>query len=150
MKVVTTLLAGLCVSVLAVPVSRAVPMRPMPTVNVTGTVVEVRWFPEQTKKGLPGASGSLGHDRKFPAHFEVRLKDVDIEVVRPTDNGGLDGPAGKQAEYRLRINSDDKHLLKPGMRIKVPSYQTRGDEGGIWTKHGKIEIIAKPKPTTRE
>ena len=150
MKFVKTLSAALCISVLAIQVARAVPMRPTPTVTVTGTVVEAKWFPEQTKKGMPGASGSLGIDRKFPAHFEVRLKDAVVEVTRSTGNKHLDGPTGKRPEYRLRVNTDDKNLLKPGMRIKVPNYHIRGDEGGIWSRHDKVEILSRPTPAPKK
>ena len=143
MKSLTTLFAVL-VSAITAPLSHAVPMRPMPTVTVTGTVTEAKWFPEETKKAMHGASGSLGQDRKFPAHFEVQLKDVDVQIVRSTGHKGGDGSSGKQANYRLRINSNDKDLLKPGMKIKVANYHVGGDEGGIWSKHDKVEILATP------
>jgi len=132
---------ALCAFLAAVQIVQAAPMRPMPTVTVTGTVVEAKWTPEHTKKGMPGASGSLGHDRKFPARFQVRLKDVEVEIV-DINQGGF--PSGKQASYRLTINSNDKELLKPGMKIKVSNYHMGGDEGGTWVKHDPVEILSKP------
>lgn len=135
---------ALCAFLTVVQVVRAAPMRPMPTVTVTGTVVEAKWTPERTEKGMPGASGSLGHDRTFPARFQVRLKDVEVEIVQSVGNKHMDGPSGKQASYRLTINSNDKELLKPGMKIKVSNYHMGGDEGGTWVKHDPVQILSKP------
>lgn len=134
----------------------AAPMPPTPTVTVVGTVVEAKWTPEETKKGRPGMSGSLGRDRTFPARFAARLKDAEVEIVKSTGNQRFDGPSGKVDSYRLIINSNDKDLLKPGMRIKVANYRIWGDEGFVGSKHDNVEIlgqatqpaakIAAPKP----
>ena len=150
MKSITTLFAVLCLTVMIYQVSLAVPMRPTPTVTVTGTIMAAKWFPEQMKKGVPGASGSLGQNRKFPAHFEVQLKDVNVEIVRSTGDKSWDGPSGKVPEYRLRINSNDKDQLKTGMRIRVFNYHISGDEGGIWSRHEKVEILSTSEPAPKK
>lgn len=144
MRKIKRLFGGLCVIVLATQIARGMPMRPMPVVTVTGTVVEAKWVPEETSKGQPGAPGSLGRDRKIPAHFEVQLKDVDVQIVHSTGNKDFDGPSGRQPKYDLRINSDKKDLLKPGMKIKVPNYRIGGDEGGVWSQHDEVQVLTAP------
>lgn len=53
------------------------PIRPVGPVDVRGTVSEIKWVPEEKLKGIPGMSGSAGHDRVIPAHFLVTLIDYD-------------------------------------------------------------------------
>jgi len=118
----------------------ASPMPPAPTVNVTGTVVEATWTPAATKPDAPEGDPNYVH----PACFKVLLKDAEVEMVKPTGNKQWDGPTGKLPEYRLRIQTNDKELLKPGMKIKVVNY--RGDRGAIWSRHGKVEILSTAKP----
>ena len=145
----TTVVFAVVASLLAVEVAQASPMPPSPIVTVTGTITEANWTPEETKQAIPGMSGSAGRDRKIPARFQVRLRDADVQITRSTGDKHFDGQSGKVAEYRLIINSDNKDLLKPGMKVKVVNYHVSGDEGGMWSNHDRVEILAGPPEPKR-
>lgn len=51
---------------------------PVDPVDITGTIIDAEWMPERKVKGRPGYSGSLGHDRTFPAQFRAQLKDFEV------------------------------------------------------------------------
>lgn len=127
----------------------AAPLPPQAPVDVMGTIGEAKWFPE---KRVPAAStrasGSLGHDRVFPAHFLVTLEDYDgissATAQRLSARVDTQSTSTKTGDtLLLMLNSPDKELLKPGMRVRVRDYTVSGDEGGTWAKHGPIDIMAK-------
>jgi hypothetical protein len=127
----------------------AAPLPPMKPVTVTGTIVEAKWVAEREVKGSPGMSGSLGHDRKFPAHFIIGLKDLDgVTTEAAARMTGLLGSQSalsqgmKSAPMVLLLNDDNKDHLKAEKRIRVTNYQVSGDEGGTWTKYDKVEILS--------
>jgi hypothetical protein len=129
----------------------AAPMPPEPLLDLSGAVAEAKWFPAEALKGVPGMSGSAGHDRIFPAHFLVVLKDYD----------GISSGTAKRISYyvegraavasrkgggptvTLRLNHENRDWLRPGMRIRLRGYQVRGDEGGTWTAFHDLEILEK-------
>lgn len=129
----------------------AAPIRPIGPVDVSGTISEIKWVPEEKVRGVQGMSGSLGHDRTRSAHFLVTLTDYDgvnAETARRM-TGYLNRTAFKGEKQQdkpsfilLKINHNDKNYLRKGMKIRVIGYEVRGDEGGTWTYHDKVEIPA--------
>jgi hypothetical protein len=127
----------------------AAPIRPIGPIDVSGKISQIKWFPEEKVKGIPGMSGSAGHDRIRLAHFLVTLTDYDgvnAETAR-TMTRYLDWTALKGEKQRdkpsfilLKINHNDKAYLRQGMKIRVIGYEVRGDEGGTWTYYDKVEI----------
>jgi len=131
----------------------AAPIRPIGPVDVSGTVSEIKLVPEEKLKGIPGMSGSAGHDRVIPEHFLVTLIDYDgvtaetaRMMTRYLDWNALKGEEQKDKPsfILLRINYGDRNFLKKGMKIKVSGYTVRGDEGGTWTSYGTIDILSQP------
>ena len=51
----------------------------------------------------------------------------------------------KPAVLFLQIDSENKKLFKPGMKIKVTGYTVRGDEGGTWTNYEKLQTPLHPE-----
>lgn len=128
----------------------AAPLPPFPPVDVTGKIAEIHWVAPQQLQGIAGMSGSAGHDRTIPAHFIIQLTDyegVDAETARQMtgyiDYSALrDEPENSQPSFiLLRINSEDQHFLQEGMSFKVYGYSVRGDEGGTWTSHERLQIL---------
>jgi hypothetical protein len=125
----------------------AAPIPPLGPVDITGTVVQAQWIPEQKIKGIPGMSGTLGIDRVKRAHFVVALEQyegVDAKTARQM-TGYLDAsaprePDSTQAPQRIlmQLDHEDKEFLKKGMRITVKGYKIAGDEGGTWTSYEEI------------
>jgi hypothetical protein len=153
-KVLLTVLTVFSVILDCAP-GAAAPMRPLGPLDIVGTVVEAKWSPKETKKAIPGMSGSAGVDRVVPAHFLIQLKDYeskDAETARTINGymrpGGNQAPEGqgKPPILWIQVNSDQNDLLKKGMKIKLINYSVSGDEGGIWTKHEKLEILQSQTP----
>ncbi len=127
----------------------ASPLPPLGPADITGTVVEVKWFPRREMKGIAGMSGTAGIDRVFPAHFLVALQPYEgvsgdtatlmTEYVHPP-SGQHPSSAGP---LFINIAHDDADLLKTGMKIQVRGYEVRGDEGGTWTKYQDITVISE-------
>jgi hypothetical protein len=120
----------------------AAPVPPVGPFDITGTISEVQWYPEQFVKGKPGASGSLGRDRSIPSHFLIKLVNysgVDVNnAIRITryisfKAYGDNNPSGRPPFIILKLNFKDRNFLSAGKKIKVRGYTVRGDEGGTWT-----------------
>ena len=132
---------------------------PVPTigpVDVTGTVVEVQWYPEAQVKGVPGMSGTLGIDRIVRPHFLVAL--APYAGVTPAQAQRMTGylrpgpppEAGTNAappQLLLQLDHANREYLQRGMEIAVSSYEISGDEGGTWTRWKYIRILAASPPT---
>jgi len=128
----------------------AAPIPRLGPVDVTGTIVEAQWTPEQNIKGIPGMSGTLGIDRVVHAHFVVALEQyegVDPKTARRM-TGYLDPSAPRELDSSeapkrilLQLNHEDRDFLKRGMRITVTGYKIAGDEGGTWTSFTEIKIL---------
>ena len=54
--------------------------------DITGTISEIKWYPQKTIKGIPGMSGSAGYDRIMPAHFIIKLTNY---LKLPLEKGGF-------------------------------------------------------------
>jgi hypothetical protein len=131
--------------------SSGAPIPPVCPVNICGTVSEAKWMPEEMVKGIPGMSGSAGHDRVVPAHFLIALRNfdgVDSETTRRI-TGYLAGsafeaagPEGTPPLMLLKINHPDKNYLRKGMNIDISGYTVRGDEGGTWTSYERIDVVS--------
>jgi hypothetical protein len=120
----------------------AAPIPPVGPFDISGTIGEIQWVPEQQVPGQPGFSGSLGRDRLVPAHFVVLLVNfsgVDANnAVRMSryiipDAYGNSNPSGMPPYIILKLNFKDSNFLSVGKKIKVRGYVVRGDEGGTWT-----------------
>jgi len=136
----------LCYILLMVSKSVTAPLPPLGPIDVSGTVTEVRWFPEKSIKGIPGMSGSAGRDRSFPAHFIIELNNtegVDRETARRMSfyvAGERSVAGGPSSTIFLQLNHVDRNFLQKGMNIRITGYTIRGDEGGTWTSYKKIDI----------
>lgn len=141
-----------CLFIIALKATAA-PIIPVGPVDVSGTVSEIKWAPEEKLEGIPGMSGSAGHDRIIPEHFLVTLTDYDgvtAETARMM-TWYLDWNAIKDEEKKdkppfilIRINYSDRNYLKKGRKIKVSGYMVKGDEGGTRTSYGAIQILSQP------
>lgn len=133
----------------------AAPIQQIGPVDIRGTVSDLQWNPEKTIQGIPGMSGSAGHDRIVPAHFLVTLSHysgvdfqtaaamtryVDWSVFRSKDRN--DSPSF----VTLMINHNNPNFLRKGMNIKISGYTIRGDEGGTWTYFSSINILNQQLP----
>ena len=120
-------------SATAAPIPRTGP------ITLEGTIEDLRWSPEQSHKGMPKMSGSLAHDRTFPARYVVVLREITI-----LDGHGGYGLAVDVAERKatlLLAHPADDQFLRKGMRIRVSGYEEGGDEGGTWSNHVSIEVL---------
>jgi hypothetical protein len=146
---------------LALPVSAmllgevsAVPMIPLGPVDVSGTIVELKWVPAKRIKGIPGMSGSAGFDRIIPAHYLAALRPYagpDVQLARLLNHrigaGDLNPADPDQAPATLVVwvlGVRPGHL-KVGMRVLLPAYTIFGDEGGIGVRHDLPVIGARPR-----
>lgn len=59
-------------SATAAPIPKAGP------ITLEGTIEDLRWSPEEFRKGMAGMSGTLGQERTFPARYVVVLRDINI------------------------------------------------------------------------
>ena len=111
----------------------AAPLPPLPAADLCGRIIAQRWVAEDHRKALPGASGSLGHDRTVPAHLRVVLGEV-TGVSRDLA-GRLSRIAGAQAGevpeggMLLLLGADRPDRLAGAVSLCVKGYALRGDEG---------------------
>jgi hypothetical protein len=127
----------------------AAPIPPAGPFDISGTISEVQWFPEQHVPGKKGFSGSLGHDRVFAAHFVVKLVNYSgvtaenaVRITRYISYKayGDKNPSGMPPFIILKLDHKDKSYLKKGMKIRVKGYKVRGDEGGTWTSNSGVSV----------
>ncbi len=60
---------ALPIAILLCAEASAVPMNPPGPVDVSGTIMELKWVPAKWIEGIPGMSGSAAVDRIIPAHY---------------------------------------------------------------------------------
>lgn len=152
MKKDAPLMISLFCAILVGGTAIAAPLPREQPANISGTIAEAKWFPAKSLRGIPGMSGSAGHDRTVAAHFLVTLKNYDgissatakriSFYVRPAAAGAM---STDQPTVQLQLNHEDREYLKSGMRIRVKGYQIAGDEGGTWTRFSAIEILSQPQ-----
>lgn len=132
----------------------AVPMIPLGPVDVSGTIVELKWVPAKRVKGIPGMSGSAGVDRIIPAHYLAALRPYagpDAQLARLLNYGALAGdlnpadPDEAPATLVVWVLGVRPGHLKVGMRVLLPAYTIFGDEGGIGVRHDLPVIGARPR-----
>ncbi|TWT01696.1 hypothetical protein [Reyranella sp. CPCC 100927] len=129
--------------------SAAAPLPPAGPVNLCGTIVSAKWQAAQTARGIPGMSGTAGHDRTFPAQFTILLEAVsgaDAATARNinlafglSDKDAHETPAGPR-RVRLGLNHDDPNFLDGAGSLCIDGYSVRGDEGGTWTEHKSVAV----------
>ncbi len=124
-----------------VSTAEAAPLPPFPEVNVCGEIVEQSWIPSRFVPGRPGFSGSLGHDRTFPAHFRIVLENytgIDATVARRI-NGFLSiVELSELNRLALLLPTDNPELLRGVHRLCIEGFSIRGDEGGTWTTYRRL------------
>jgi hypothetical protein len=128
--------------VLAISYLSAAPMAPVDPVDIKGTIVYAEWTPERKVKGMPGASGSLGSDRTFPAQYRIQLKDFKVFYPKETSWKWI----GESMEMgyptiEVILPEKNKRALGLGMDIMIRGYTRRGDEGGTWYYNHGVEIV---------
>jgi hypothetical protein len=120
-------------SATAAPIPKAGP------ITLEGTIEDLRWSPEEFRKGMAGMSGTLGQERTFPARYVVVLRDINI--LDGHGGYGLAVDVAKRKATLLLVHPADDQFLKKSMRIRVSGYEEGGDEGGSWSKHVSIEVL---------
>jgi hypothetical protein len=122
--------------------SNAAPIIPI-TFTIEGEIKEVVWRPQRLMhKGMPGMSGSLGHDSYSPAQYQTVIINFIIEADDKISRSEVE-KLKKTNELTLFLpHEKDDGFLKKGMNIKVIKYCIRGDEGGNWYRHEKIIILS--------
>ena len=148
-----TLIAAL-LTLLICPALNAAPLRRYPPVDICGTIIEQSWVPAEFRRGRPGFSGSLGHDRTFPAHMRLVLENytgIDAATAHRINRtlGFADSttpnPQGAPRRILLLLPTDNRTLLAGINRLCVEGFAITGDEGGTWTHYQRI----LPPPTER-
>jgi hypothetical protein len=130
--------------------SDGAPLKPLGPIDITGTVSEIKWLPEEKVKGMPGFAGTLGHNRVVPAHFLIKLtafegvdSETAVSMTKYLDWNALKDEKDKERPpfILLWINYNDYYLTS-GMKIRVSGYEIKGDEGGTWTSYKELEILS--------
>ncbi len=145
-----TLCSALLATLLGVSLpSAAAPLPPAGPVDLCGTIVSAQWRAVQTARGIPGMSGTAGHDRTFPAQFTILLEAVsgaDTATARNinlafglSDKEAYETPAGPR-RVRLGLNHHDPNFLDGATSLCIEGYSVRGDEGGTWTEHRRVSV----------
>lgn len=126
---------------------------PLPTfdpVNVCGELVLHRWVPERFVRGRPGFTGSLGHDRTFPASHRVVLRNyqgIDTAMASRINQllsiTAVERGAGAEARVVLLLPHANPHLLDHAASICVEAFQISGDEGGTWTRFRTLTLTRR-------
>jgi hypothetical protein len=128
-------------AVIMVSTAEAAPLPPSPPVDVCGVIVEQSWVPAESLPGQKGFSGSLGHDRTFPAHLRIVLENytgIDATVARRI-NGFLNVTGlSEMNRLALRLPTDNPELLRDVRRLCIEGFTIRGDEGGTWTTYRRL------------
>ena len=129
----------------------AAPIPPIGPVNICGDVVSQSWQAERFVPGRPGFSGSLGHDRTFPARFRVVLQNyrgIDAATaqringylsMQPAERG-----AGGPPRVVLLLAHADSRFLDGAVSLCVEGFRISGDEGGTWTRHTTLSVTRGP------
>jgi hypothetical protein len=131
---ITVLIVFVCVAISA-------PIIPI-TFTIEGKIKEVVWQPRKfVRKGIPGMSGSLGHDSYSLAQYQIVISDFTITSDDARSQSEVER-LKKSTEVTLFLTYEKEDgFLKKGMNIKVINYCIKGDEGGNWYSYEKIIIL---------
>jgi hypothetical protein len=138
--------AGLLVgAVLAAGGGRAAPLPPFAPVDICGAVVSWAWSPPVSVAAVPGASGTLGTERHFPARVRVEVERYtgidDATAVRINRLlGAAETEARPAARLLLILPATDPALLAGVGSLCVRGFRVWGDEGGTWTGYQALEL----------
>jgi hypothetical protein len=113
------------------------------TFTIEGEIQEVIWQPRKlVRKGIPGMSGSLGHDSYSPAQYQIVICNFTIETQDTTSQSEAEKLKTAKELILFLTHERDDGFLNKGMNIKVINYCIRGDEGGNWYSYEKIIILS--------
>jgi hypothetical protein len=142
---------GLFCVLLACSQAVCAPIPRLGPADIRGSVADAKWVPEAVRRGIPGRSGSAGHDRVVAAHFLVTLRNYDgvstSTARRMSHSLGAQPKADDDSTIRLKLNHDRPGYLREGMKIRVRGYSVAGDEGGTWTSYEAIRIEEGDSPS---
>lgn len=128
-------------AVIMVSTAEAAPLPPFPPVNICGVIIEQSWIPTESVPGRPGFSGSLGHDRTFPAHVRIVLENytgIDATVAGRINGFLSAAELSEMGRLALRLPTDNPELLRGVHRLCIEGFTIRGDEGGTWTTYRRL------------
>jgi hypothetical protein len=140
---------GTIAATLALLVTTTAPAAPIPEigpVDVCGDVVSQAWEAARTEPGRPGLSGTLGHDRAFPALFRVILtkyRGIDGATARQINEylGHRVGDAeGAPASLMVWLPHADPRHLDGAVSVCIEGFHVVGDEGGTWTRYRTLSV----------
>jgi len=113
------------------------------TFTIEGEIKEVLWQPQRLiHKGIPGMSGSLGHDSYSLAQFRALISNFTIETKDEFSRSEVEKIRSAKEFILFLKHEKDDGFLKKGMNIKVINYCIKGDEGGNWYSYDKIIILS--------
>lgn len=134
---------------LAAAEAPAAPAPPLGPLDLCGSIVSQAWEPARTVPATPGASGTLGRDRLFPAQFRVVLQGysgIDGAMAARV-NGYLGfaqadagGTPARPARVLLLLPHDDPRHLDGATSLCVVGFRGHGDEGGTWTQYRDLQV----------
>jgi hypothetical protein len=133
--------ATLLLALTATP-APAAPLSLMEPVSFCGTVVDSIWVAARDLPGLPGASGSLGHDRTVPAQMRLVLQDVSgIDADTAARISFLVGIAPDETGVVVLLESQYPLLRITAARVCIKDYTISGDEGITLTHHADLTVL---------
>lgn len=124
---------------------RAAPLPGFAPVDVCGVIRSYDWSPATVVPPRPGASGTLGQERHFPARFRVVIERyTGIDDATATRINRLLGLAENQdagsTRLLLLLPGEDAALLAGIRSLCVRGFRIWGDEGGTWTGFRALEL----------
>jgi len=125
----------------------AAPTPPVGPMTIRGSIEEIAWHPDRFVNAYTiirngkrlHPSGSLGHDRTFPANYAILLVQTTVQNEKGA-NPAYSFAGGTPLRIFINHTKNDG-FLKKGMRIAVYGYTVRGDEGGNWYAYRKISLL---------
>ncbi|MFO1056886.1 MAG: hypothetical protein U1E53_07960 [Dongiaceae bacterium] len=137
----------MAIALLVAGASRAAPLPPFAPVDICGEIRSYAWSPPASVAAIPGASGTLGKERHFPARFRIELggytgiEDATAVLINRLLGRPEDG-APRPARLLLLLPADDPALLAGARSLCVRGFRIWGDEGGTWTGYEALDLGA--------
>ena len=121
------------------------------TFTIEGEIKEVVWQPRKfVRKGIPGMSGSLGHDSYSLAQYQIVISDFTIKADDERSQSEVERLKRSTEVTLFLTHEKEDGSLKKGMNIKVINYCIKGDEGGNWYGYEKIIILESSHDPEKE